>query len=101
MLSILFVRIFAVDETLPLEVGWRGQFSESSSCSISTITKSGRCASMSEAIAFRIERQLHAWATPQRPPSFFGLAVGGYYRQKNDEFASDLAIFFYFKYPFI
>ena len=56
---------------------------------------------MSEAIAFRIERQLHAWATPQRPPSFFGLAVGGYYRQKNDEFASDLAIFFYFKYPFI
>jgi len=36
---------------------------------------------MSEAIAFRIERQLQAWATPQRPPSLSGLAVGGFSRQ--------------------
>ena len=33
-----------------------------------TLAKSSRCASMSEAIASRIEWQLHACATPQRPP---------------------------------
>ena len=32
------------------------------------MAKSGRCASMSEAIASNIGRQLHVRATPQRPP---------------------------------
>ena len=38
-----------------------------SSCSIRTIAKSGRCASISVAIASNIELQVQHWATPQRP----------------------------------
>lgn len=58
--------------------GFMGQVWELSSCSIRTMAKSGRWASISVAIASRIERQLHACANPQRPPSLFGLEAVGF-----------------------
>jgi len=44
---------------------------------------------MSVAIAFRIDWHLQPCATPQRPPSLFGLAVGGFPRQKHAAAASE------------
>ena len=49
------------------EPGLMSQVRELSSCSIRTIAKSGRCASISVPIASRIERQLHPCPPPQRP----------------------------------
>ena len=43
-----------------------------------TMAKPSRCASMNEAIASRIEWQLHACATPQRPPPLCRLASTEY-----------------------